>query len=471
MKSHLLLFGSLLSSLFVMSLTASAQTSSNYRLYDYKVPELRYRKLETGLYLGGFNTSGKNGSLKSLNRNFEGDVTATYSTYLNSAKIQRSQYVGVSFNTRTSYNKYDTIRFDDLSGNNAEIQYWLYNKRYFPNKLFIGTDLHLSYRYGHSMHSSEDKIDTLFNNYDHKENRHNFETGIPLKFGYGRIEQVQDYQEAIYIYEDLVKSGRAQAGKSDEEIMELAAMISQLKSRRYFDIRIKNIDDIEALDSFLIVNNYKTVSDARFYATLVDNWNFVNHFTRLSGTTLAIAFMPYFTYRKEVVLDNFTNVKTPVENRFYEVLGGITFEHYKPLNLYWQTNTELTALGGYSETWFNDSDTIFDPDTWGNSKIELTFDQSVSYYPNTRKQVTASLYAQYSKYIDNVDDSESLYGQSREIYASRLALDANYYISPKLRLNANASMTYRYSTTPHINNKPVKTFYTGFTASLMYSVF
>lgn len=457
--------------LVMISLTASAQTSNNYNLSAYKLPEIRYQELETVLELSGTNNTGEVGEGNDQqSRYFNGNAGASYYSFLNSAKIQRNQHFNLYLRGNSSYSKND-MRLEDQSDFQTTLDYSIRNKRYFRNKTFFGTGLDAKYRYGRLDLLKESIMDTLIGNVDTEGNSHLFTVGVPLKFGIGRIEQVQDYQEAIYIYEDLLKIGRAVSGKSGEEVMELATLISRLKSKRFFDARINNIQNIEALDSFLVANNFKTISDAGYFATLVDNWNFVNHFQRNSGTSIALTVIPDFRFEDNKQMFNLTDLNYHSETKTYGLNGGITFEHYKPINLYWQANTYFSANAGYMESVCINSDTIRIENSYHYPVLNISFQQSVNYYPNTRTQMSAGIYAYYNEYFEETDDEENITSPDRKFLNSNLYLSIDYYISPKLRLDVNTSLAYSYSKTGEIVELKSKSFSANFGARLAYSIF
>ena len=457
--------------LVMISLPATAQTSNNYNLSAYKLPEIRYQKLETVLELSGTNSSGEIAEgADSRNRNFDGNAGASYYSYLNSAKIQRNQNIKLSFLGISSYDK-DDMRLKDRSLFQATLDYGIRNKWYYHNKTFFGSGLDSEYRFGRFSVLNESSLDTLTGNVDNDGHSHLINISVPLEFGIGRIEQVQDYQEAIYIYEDLLKIGRAVSGKSEEEVLELATLVSRLKNNRYFDSRIKNIQDIQALDSFLVANNFKTISDAGYFATLVDNWNFVNHFQRNCGTSVALRVIPDFRFEDNKNIYNLPDSNYHSETKTYGVNGGIAFNHYKPLNLHWQTNTNFSAMAGYSEYIRIVSDTIRFEDSFHYPVLNISFNQSVNYYPNTRTQMSAGIYAYYNEYFEETDDEENITSPDRKFLNSNLYLSIDYYISPKLRLDVNTSLAYRYSKIGEIVELKSKSFSANFGARLAYSIF
>jgi len=454
--------------MFILPHTTSAQVSGNYDLSAYKLPDIRYQSLVTVFELSGRNQSNKFDDRKVLDRYFSGDAGANYNSFLNTRKVQRYQNANINLTGRSSYEE-NLLRTEEVSDYYSNLSYQIYNKWYFPNKLFIATGAYARYHYGHIRDKYDDTTNIVR---DATTNEHTVSLRIPLEFGIGRIEQVQDYYEAIYIYEDLLKSGRAVAGKTEQEVMELATFVSQLKNRRYFDSRIRNIEDIEKLDSFLLVNNFKTQSDARYFATLVDNWNFVTHFVRESGTSIALAVNPELSYYRENKLYNLQDIRQKYIRGSYGAEGGIVFEHHKPINLYWQTNTSLRAMGGLMQNIFEISDTIVRSEyTSTRPEIDIYLNHSLQYYPNTRTRMTATVNASYLKFFDETEEDGHVMREGSLYFNSGISLDVDYYISQRLRFNADASLTYVYSTPENVFDPKVHRLHSGVSARLAYSIF
>lgn len=472
MKTHSIHLSTILSVIAVLfcitPLTISAQTSTYYDLSKYKLPEIRYRALMTEFNLAGNGGSGNLADLKTSSQSFRGYASAFYNSYLNSAKTQRNQTINLGLRGYSD-DREDTLKLLDNSDYSTYIWYQIDNKRYFRHKLFIGTSLDARYSYLHNKYYQDIMVDTIRMKSDYISYSHKMKAGIPLAIGIGRVEQVQDFYKAIYLYEDLLKNGRAVAGKSNEEVMELAKLISQLKYKRYYDFRIKNMQDIETLDSFLLANNFKTISDARYFATLVDNWNFVNYFERRSGTVFSLTAKPEFVYEFMDNTDNLIDHRNELTTKTYSIYGGVNFEHYKPLNLYWQSDTWLSAQTGFTET---SHDNSVDPKTSVNHpEFSLSFNQSLSYYPNTRTQMRASIFANYIKILDEKDDAENILRHESENINSGLSLSVDYYISPKLRLDINSALKYSHYNMDKIPSRKSNSFYAGFGATLSYSIF
>ncbi len=416
----------------------SAQITNSYNLSDYKLPEIRYQSLDAGIRLDGSSTSYEVDNYSTDRNTYFGNVNARYLSYLNSERFQRNSIIGINFQGE-GYRNNDSTGKLKSSVFSPNISYRIENRTFFNNKFFVETDLLADYSF--NTHKYSMKVDDNVLS-DYGANRHEIVVSLPLKVGIGRIEPVHDYYRAIYIYEELLGSERAIAGKSDEEVLQLATLISKLKRTRSFDSRIKNIQDIEAIDSFLIANNYKTISDARYFAILVDNWNFVPAYARNSGTTIALAFTPayYYSFHESGNDESTTDATT----KAWSTIGGLELKHEKPINLFWQSSTFINAYTGLTNIkvdYSNSDQSSNDEEIYPN--ITAGLEQRIGYYPNTRTRVSLSLGLMYGQIFDRTDEEKGIYGVEGNHINPYAGLSAYYYFSPRLRLDFRSNYSYR----------------------------
>jgi len=96
----------------------------------------------------------------------------------------------------------------------------------------------------------------------------------PVSAGYGRIEPVEDLRLALYILEELQKAGKITDVPPEEVIIEMAREISKIKKKRFFDTRIRKIEELHVIDSFLVENNIISSNDINYFAVLNDQWDY-----------------------------------------------------------------------------------------------------------------------------------------------------------------------------------------------------
>lgn len=217
--------------LFILG-TACAQ-STDFKLSDYKLPDLERRALETRFDLSGDNSYNKSqnlagGSDKLGTNRFGGDVWLNYYHYLNNAAHQNESNAGIAFSSDLFNNKADNTLIYKNNSIATSFYYKSDNRKYYQNNTFIETDLNLNYQYNNHDIYTKSTYDGKVSK-DHPQT-HSLQAYLPLKTGTGRIEQVQDARHAIYLFEELAKVGRVNKEITNDEIIEFAGLISKLKN-------------------------------------------------------------------------------------------------------------------------------------------------------------------------------------------------------------------------------------------------
>ena len=318
---------------------------------------------------------------------------------------------------------------------------------------------------------------------------------IPLKLGIGRIEQVQDARHAISVFKELSKIERITPDKTDEQIIEFARLISQLKNERFFDSRLRKIAEIESIDSFLISKNYVSEQDAKYFTTLSDFWTYGNKPSRNSGTRLSGAFLPAYYFFDYYNIGDGIYLNTRVHNLNALLLkGGFELKHEKPINLIWQSSIDLNCYAGLIEGKLHDKSNSYD-NKLRIPNIQLGLYHTIGFFPNTRTDMSFRYSVQYVQLFDKTDVQNEILSAEGESTKAAADLTLNYYISPKFRVNAKASAYYiwqdskdevtinfdnvvgsnylrsYYTSNTNIEYFKVKEIVNVFSISLIYSIF
>lgn len=438
--------------LYVITMFVIAQgyaQVNDFNLSDYKLPELKRKTLETEINLAGVNNN-LNASER-FRKNFNGDISIDYTSYLNTEKKQKNLAMGLDFHTEFNKNISNSTDANYMDNKRRKIRPFIYmnaiNRNYDTDGIFHETNIHFQYLH---YNIKEDYWDqTWFTDgtigdveYMNKYNSHDLTAYFPLKIGKGRIEQVQDARHAVYLFDELFKQNRISQDKSPEEIIAFAELISSLKNQRFFDSRIRRIHELEAIDSFLVANEYVLNGDIRYFTTLSDYWAFGNRPIRESGKRFSASITPGYTYKRSTELENPQSTEDIGSSlSAFIISGGIDWEKERPINLRWQNSWHFQASGGMLKgTIVNDPGTYSYDSKMVVPSIHIGFTQTIAYYPNTRTNVMFTYAANLVELIDKTDFENDQLGVGGGGGQAAINLSANYYISPKFRLNVSASL-------------------------------
>jgi len=331
--------------------------------------------------------------------------------------------------------------------------------------------------------------DTTFSSVSRKDNNYTGSLNGSFLIGKGRIEQVQDARLALYLLEDLQTLNRNKRSVSNLEVLELAKLITSLKYKRFLDNRLRKIAEITAIDSFMQKTGLVSITDASYFTSLNDNWNFANNPARESGMRIYTGIEGSYSYNCEktqekitVPSENVTDRKSKSNDAYIYAVAGIKFEN--PINLKWQQSAGLKASVGssyrlYSYEFAGTSDTSRYNGV--NPSLKLIADYGYGFYPNSRTWLTANwdLNVIYNKQFIGTSKNDKENSQNSLHMYTGPTVNAYYYISETLRLSISFTGSYQVNYDTYITNIPTgsddnqtKTRWNHqFEASLTYSLF
>lgn len=413
MKKILLLF------VFVLGAHLNVLMAQNdyngFNLKDYYTPDIVRNALELNANLSGqsANSTNKTNFNTSENHNVQfsiNDLDVNFSSLKNTRKVIST--IGFGFSPTLDYQKYssqDTL----FTLGHSESAYWN-NRLYYNSKYFITYNASLGLSGGyHNNYADGLKKDMLLN----------FTPSIG--WGIGRIENVTDARQAIYILEDFKKNGILSRDLTKDELFEFAQLISTVKNKRFLDSRLHRIDEITTIDKYLKKKDVLRDNDATYFTSLYDMWGYGAMFTRNSGSMLSFNVAPlvryFWSYDK-------TPASQPVyetKNISYGAIAGVGYYFSKPVKLNWQHDASANLNVDFEK--YND---LIDNHLFTSYMPSLDLKYKLGYYPSTR----TNIYAQagwnilYQKYK----------GDTGYTSYNRLALGGgmNYYVSQNLRLSA-----------------------------------
>lgn len=194
---------------------------------------------------------------------------------------------------------------------------------------------------------------------------------------------------------------------SNEEVLELAKLITSLKYKRFFDNRLRKIAEITAIDSFMQKTGLVSITDAAYFTSLNDNWDFANNPARESGYRIFTGIEGIFSYMGSqnhvelIVPDEITtDRKSKTQNANLYLVAGIKYEN--PINLKWQQSAALKASAGSGYGLNSDEATGISDTSRYNGRtpsLVLSADYGYGFYPNSRTWLTANwhLFVDYNK--------------------------------------------------------------------------
>ena len=496
--------------LFVCLFSMNSFSQTDFKLSEYVNPDYQWHSLDLDFGLTGNNSFDKSIFLdeynsERTNNSFSGNLNTRYYSVKNSAYYQGSQTCFLNFSangngqkdalrgsTPVYENKQKSNAQNLLLGINSTNRFYNNRKRYFEANLLLSGSLN------HSK-STIDYISGLKPYpyvYETQNNGNGLSVSIPLLVGTGRIEAVQDARLAVYIFDDLSKSGNLIKTPNNDEILAFSKYITETKNQRFFDSRIRKIAEITAIDSFLTVNGLKAKSDASYYTLLNDNWDNSNGPVRNAGHRFSIGLAPDLrtsfneisNYHYDTINgsdeQSFTNKdNTRLNSWGLDAVAGYVCE--KPINLYWQRTTEISLnyslfnSNSLAKSYADDILTDEQKVTTNQPNAGIVISQAYGYYPNSRTDIQFGGSAGIDQYWgDSKRNDDPNIFSNQTIINGRLFLGGHYYFSPQLRFTVYISEQYHYSnqtiketTTDPEQNLKKNIFGSFINAGLTYSFF
>jgi hypothetical protein len=433
--------------------TTQAQTE-NFKLSDYKNPDYLYQSLVMNFNFSNGFVIQRNGS-----SNNEFDLNSAlggyYLRYLNTTKRQAETQLGLNAGfSLYNANEEPALNYQiktKYSNHRESFQFSTSQRFYNARQLFFETSVSLNSDYnGNKRNQKSSGSIALNETYEMKQKTFLNFISAAIYIGKGRIEQVQDAQMAVFLLNDLQLLNRKNRDVSDEEVLELATLITKLKYKRFFDSRLRRIAEITAIDSFMQAKKISGITDAMYFTSLNDNWAYANNPIRQSG------------YRGYIGLEGNLSLRNATSSRESDIIIGYNpvydytdrhtgtgaflvagYLYEKPISLKWQKSAQIKAGFGMAREVEEMEDHQYDLTTKNYAKlfpsISLSADYGYGFYPNTRTWATFNwtLLAGWNKLMSGV--TEETKTDNNELFFAQTGPEIRvyYYFSPKLRLNAN----------------------------------
>lgn len=392
-------------------LTAFAQDYTDFDLGSYKLPDIVRNQLDLSVNSYG-RLSDNVGS--STNKALQGNLKTTFNRYKVTRSFMGQQQVQLLING-------DRKKAEEEASHSYQFQLHYGNSSRFYNDhlLFFETGAHAS------LCQDGFKPDK-----DTKKHETNIEAALPLRMGVGRIERVEDARQAVYIIENLSKRKVLNRSLTQEELLELAQLISTVKNKRFLDSRLHLIEEIATVDTFFQQKELLATLGSSYFTTLYDYWMYGDRFQRGAGWEFSGGIKPGLHYRRR-------SWETDSKDVIPSLQADVSFNYEKPANLYWQHSAQAQIIGFYEKG-----------DDMQNNKynytdLGLNGGYSIGYYPNSRTNINMSLYAKIG-WLKNDESSAIIVKQDWLYTDTRLQVDLYYYFSPQMRLSVSGLVNHHF---------------------------
>ena len=259
--------------------------------------------------------------------------------------------------------------------------------------------------------------------------------------GKGRIENVTDMQNALWLYKSLKNEKNLSGELTDEELNNLGKSITKGKNTRVLDFRRRTKFILKTVDSYLQEKGIISKTDINYFNTLNDNLFFANNAERLSGKELYLNINPqmigenkeYFLKGNSYSLQNKSEIK--------DLTATIGFRKFLPQSLKHQNNYGF-AIKAKILKFIETEKKIYVNNVVTNYYVEYNIQQygpelfyEHAIYPNTRTNINVRADFNFGVQILNKFQDDF----------ARLKLNAgiNYFINYRTRFIADLGLNYQ----------------------------
>lgn len=419
----------------------------NFDLSKYKFPDYKRHEMELNFISNGYGRKNKTELPEYLNNGVNSNYVSSLYNAHSSAELnynyyflnrKRIDYLHTSFSGNYSYSSNtdanrkskDLSQSIDLSLNGSRTLYLN------DNKLFLEGMSDLSLYQDNSKSKVDNQLQTKYLST-------NLNLSVGVGVGKGRMEMVSDLWQAHFILEKLKKEKLLSKELTNEDVYEFAYLASRIKNKRFFDARIRKIEELQALDSLLHNLGLIVDSDMRYFTQLNDYWSYGNFPDRKSGRVLKFWISPEYArmYNKTSSNNSLISYKTSLNS-------NLSFNCSRQLNLYWERR--VNVLLSY-ESVIDKSGSFY------NSYLKNNFNPNINfgfgYFPDSRTSI--SVYLGYNGQNLFVSNSTNVIPK---LWINSIYFDLNgyYYLSPRLQITGSFRLSYSdkgYKTTNNIYNQ------------------
>lgn len=421
-----------------------SQQDSLLKKFRYRIDHYRAIGLNLGSS-GGYNESSLVfGTNKSSN--FSGNGSAYYGSLKSTDRILLSSNagLGLSFNTSKSTSASDEYK---STGFSLVPRISVLNK-WFSKKIFTELGAELS---GNIYSDNNTPANSAATG---KNKQQNYSIAVTAGIGKGRLENITDMQNALWLYKELQAEKSIHGNLSADELLDLGRSITRGNNTRVLDARKRTRFILETIDAYLQQKGLVTNTDMRYFSSLNDIVFFAINNQRLAGTEKFIRITPGIaSWNDDITQSDGIN---KYERRFTKqsVMLSAGLNKYIPVDLVHQNNYGAALKLSYITTDFTQRflmhDTVSSENkgkpSFKQAGVNLFFEHAI--YPNTRTIISINLQSETG--YEEVDGLTGFYG------AANLLGSMSYFISYQARLTGSLGATYRnsmYETTQFITRQ------------------
>lgn len=368
------------------------------------------------------------------NSSTSGNLYAAFSTIRSTDRLQLSITASAGTNISFLKNKNQTDKISNTvigaNGSFYILGRWFNDKNSFVE---AGTAL-----YGFSNNQKTKFVTTAETD---KYTTGNYHFTIYTGAGIGRLENITDMQNALWLSKTLRESSRFTRELTSEELTELGRSITNGNNTRVLDARKRTQFILETVDDFLQSKSLISKTDIKYFSNLNDILFFAQNTPRLSGTEKFIRFTPDLWVNNSISLSTPTDNKSTIRPQSKSVLVSIGFNTFKPLNLIHQNNygaavklnyidytsTNRSYQGGVLQTESNQNNIV------RQAGVDLFFTHAI--YPNTRTIIQLTAETEMGWQNDDV--------LNKNFYeTTSVSAKLDYFISYRTRLFVNAGVSH-----------------------------
>lgn len=418
------------------SLTLFSQQDSLLKKFKYRVD--RYQAVSFNI--GGSGQYGKTNFVSgpSEGNSSGGNFGVNYLFLKSTDRILLNISTGLSSSFGFANNKDQSItnKYRSFDGNS----YLSIQNKWFGKKIFTELEGTLS---GY-LNNNKYIVKTSPQGNEQKNNQYQYSVAITAGIGKGRLENVTDMQNALWLYKSLQDENKLSRSLSADELNELGRTITKANNTRLLDTRKRTQYMLETTDSFFQSKGVVVANDIRYFSTLNDILFFAFNNQRLSGTEIFFRLTPSINKGSKDESNKIFSTNNETRNLIKVILLSAGFTKHIPVNLKHQNNYGVALEANYTNWDMSDKyfvsgnpTTITDMNsTLKQAGINAFFQHAI--YPNTRTNIIFDLSGETG--YEDINGDDGFFGEAT------LSGALNYFISYRTRLTGGLGVSYRKNT-------------------------